>query len=58
MDRQPAIETTENLEPAAKQAYQPPELMTWGTLSELTKKVGYKGANDGGLFPFGYKTSF
>jgi hypothetical protein len=58
MDRQPTIDRTESLQSADRQAYQPPELMTWGTLSELTQKVGYKGSNDGGLFPFGYKTSF
>jgi hypothetical protein len=42
----------------AKEPYQPPELMGWGTLREITEKVGYRGAADGGRFPLGYKTSF
>ena len=41
-----------------REPYQPPELMDWGTLREITERVGYQGAADGGRFPLGYKTSF
>lgn len=41
-----------------KKPYHAPELVKWGTLAKITQKVGYRGANDGGRFPYGYKTSF
>jgi hypothetical protein len=41
-----------------KKPYHAPELVKWGTLAKITQKVGYRGANDGGKFPYGYKTSF
>jgi hypothetical protein len=41
-----------------RETYLPPELRLLGTLAEITQKVGYLGAADGGRFPFGYKTSF
>jgi len=43
MDREPSINPDDRSLPA---------------LAEITQKVGYRGANDGGRFPYGYKTSF
>jgi len=61
MDREPSINPDDRSLPApgtAKKPYHAPELMEWGALAEITQKVGYRGANDGGRFPYGYKTSF
>jgi hypothetical protein len=43
---------------AGKRPYQAPLLEEWGTLKELTQKVGYMGNSDGGKFPLAYRTHF
>lgn len=32
----------------AKKPYEPPVLVRWGTVQEITQAVGYKGSSDGG----------
>jgi hypothetical protein len=39
-----------------KKPYTPPELVVYGTVRELTQKVGFTRATDGGKFPR-YRTS-
>jgi hypothetical protein len=44
----------EKLEPvrnAPKKKYSPPKLTKYGTVRELTKRVGRNGNGDGGTFP-------
>ncbi|MFN4014730.1 MAG: lasso RiPP family leader peptide-containing protein [Reyranella sp.] len=41
-----------------KKPYQPPALIRLGSLSDLTRKVGWRGRSDGGRFPRGFRTSF
>lgn len=31
-----------------KRPYEPPALVVWGTLRDITQSVGFNGANDGG----------
>jgi hypothetical protein len=47
----------EQPEPREK-PYQPPALIRLGSLSDLTRKVGWRGRSDGGRFPRGFRTSF
>jgi hypothetical protein len=43
---------------SSKRSYEPPVLIRLGNLRDITKKTGYRGANDRGIFPFAYKTSY
>ncbi|MGH9718364.1 MAG: hypothetical protein ACRD4R_16775 [Candidatus Acidiferrales bacterium] len=43
--------------PAPKKPYTPPVLKIYGTVRDLTKKVGYRGQPDSGTFPNAYRTS-
>ena len=41
-----------------KKPYRSPALVRLGSLSDLTRKVGWRGRSDGGRFPRGFRTSF
>jgi len=53
MDKKPALDTESATEPTVeKKPYAAPILVRWGTLREMTLKVGNTGGSDGG-FSFG-----
>jgi hypothetical protein len=41
-----------------KKPYRKPELVTLGSLRDVTKATGYFGQADGGRFPKGFRTGF
>lgn len=43
---------------SCKKPYQSPALVRLGSLSDLTRKVGWRGRRDGGRFPRGFRTSY
>ncbi|HEY6983715.1 lasso RiPP family leader peptide-containing protein [Reyranella sp.] len=50
--REPSAEAKPSPVSNEKKPYSPPVLTDWGSLGELTQKVGFFGKTDGGHLPF------